>query len=72
MKLIFYFLFFSDRGKVGCKLELVEFGFPGKDAFHFYHVKSASQVWNNVPIELAVSISVRLEIYFNLIELAVF
>ncbi|KAK4385530.1 protein GLUTELIN PRECURSOR ACCUMULATION 3 [Sesamum angolense] len=30
-------------GKNGSNLELVESGFPGKDAFHFYHVKSATQ-----------------------------
>ncbi|XP_011076909.1 host cell factor isoform X1 [Sesamum indicum] len=31
-------------GKDGSNLELVESGFPGKDAFHFYHVKSATQL----------------------------
>ncbi|KAL0299039.1 UNVERIFIED_CONTAM: protein GLUTELIN PRECURSOR ACCUMULATION 3, partial [Sesamum radiatum] len=31
-------------GKNGSNLELVESGFPGKDAFHFYHVKSATQL----------------------------
>ncbi|PIN08711.1 hypothetical protein CDL12_18700 [Handroanthus impetiginosus] len=30
--------------KLGSSLEHVEFGFPGKDAFRFYHVKSASQL----------------------------
>ncbi|EYU19793.1 hypothetical protein ABFS82_06G087500 [Erythranthe guttata] len=31
-------------GKLGCKLELADSGFRGKDAFRFCHVKSASQL----------------------------
>ncbi|KAK6136023.1 hypothetical protein DH2020_030233 [Rehmannia glutinosa] len=41
-------------GKLGSNLELVEFGFPGKNAFRFYHVKSASQLrLNDIPNLLA-------------------